>query len=116
MWARPEPSPCPLPEYRERVKRGVDVNRNWVMLVGALIIWANARAGPATRPTTNPKLAELDRQIAAAILELDSADGGAREKATLKLINIGPRVLKQLKEAMREDSTPEFAARAKGIL
>src|SRR6267142_551979 len=83
--------------------------------MGGLVSGA-VRAAPATRPATNPKLVSRDKQIGEAIADLDSADGGAREKATLKLINIGPRVLKQLKEAMREDSTPEFAARAKGIL
>jgi hypothetical protein len=81
-----------------------------------LISWPLRAAGPTTRPATNPALVSLDKQIAQTILELDSPDGAVREKATLKLINIGPRVLKALKAAMNDDASPEFTARAKGIL
>jgi len=38
------------------------------------------RAGPATRPATNPKIVSLDKQIAEAIADLDSPDGAVRER------------------------------------
>ncbi len=73
-------------------------------------------AGAATRPATNPAAAALDREIATLIAQLDSPDAALREKATAKLINLGPRVFRQLKEAMAADATPEFMARAKSVL
>jgi len=76
---------------------------------------ALAGAGPATRPATNPAAA-LDKQIAEAIVQLDSPIAAVREKATIKLINLGPRVIRALKESIREDSSPEFTARAQTVL
>jgi hypothetical protein len=58
----------------------------------------------------------IDRQIAELIAQLDSPDAALREKATAKLINIGPRSLRSLREALVVESTPEFAGRAKEII
>jgi hypothetical protein len=89
------------------------VRRIWLLLmvsVCGLLIAAARAAAPATQP------AVLDKQIAALIAQLDSPDAALRERATAKLINLGPRVLKPLREAMTVESTAEFASRAKGII
>ena len=83
-----------------------------LILWGAVIFAEVVRAGPATNPT----IAALDKQIAQLIAQLDSPDAAVRERATLKLINLGPRVLKPLREALAVESTAEFAGRAKGIV
>ena len=70
----------------------------------------------AGSPTTRPTAATIDKQIAQLIAQLDSPDGAARERATARLINLGPRVLKPLREALAMESTPEFAGRAKAVM
>ena len=80
------------------------------MLAGVLLMIGAVRDAPATRP------AVLDQQIAELITQLDSPDSWAREKATLKLINLGPRVLKPLREALAAEGTAEFAERARAII
>jgi hypothetical protein len=67
-------------------------------------------------PATNPSAAALDKQIAELIAQLDSPEAALREKATSKLLNLGPRVLKPLREVLAGETTPEFAARARGIV
>jgi hypothetical protein len=89
------------------------VRRSWSICVLLLHLLG---AAPATRPSTNPTAAALDKQIAEAIIQLDSPDSATREKATTKLINLGPRVLRPLKAAIHPDSTPEFTTRAQFIL
>jgi hypothetical protein len=87
-----------------------------LVLSCGLVIELAQGAAPATRPATNPSIAALDKQILELIAVLDSPDAAVREKATLKLINIGPRVLRPLREAMILESTPEFTARGRAIL
>src|SRR4051812_2359475 len=70
----------------------------------------------AAAPTTRPSPAALDKQIAELIVQLDSPDSAVRERATLKLINLGPRVLKPLHDALALEVSPEFASRAKSII
>ena len=65
-----------------------------LILAGIFIACGVLRAAPATQP------AVLDKQIAGLIAQLDSPDAAMREKATAKLINIGPRVLKPLRDAL----------------
>jgi hypothetical protein len=79
------------------------------MLIGGLLI----EPAPAAAPTTRPA---IDRQIAELIAQLDSPDAAVREKATAKLINLGPRVLKPLREALAGEPSPEFAGRARDII
>jgi len=81
-----------------------------LILAGIFVTSAIARAAPATQP------AVLDKQIAGLIAQLDSPDPGVREKATAKLLNLGPRVLKPLRDALAGDTTAEFAGRAKVII
>ncbi|HEV8293206.1 MAG TPA: hypothetical protein VGP94_14825, partial [Tepidisphaeraceae bacterium] len=90
------------------------MRRILLLMVVCCGLWiALARgAAPATRPTA----ATVDRQIAELIAQLDSPDAAVRERATAKLINLGPRVLKPLREALAVESTAEFAGRAKGII
>ena len=83
-----------------------------LILWGAVIFAGVVRPGPATNPTA----AALDKQIAGLIAQLDSPDAAVRDRATLKLINLGPRVLKPLREALAIETTAEFAGRAKGII
>jgi hypothetical protein len=85
-------------------------------LLSGLLIGIPLGAAPATRPATNPSIAAMDKQILELIAVLDSPDATVRERATLKLINIGPRVLRPLREAMLLESTPEFTARGRAIL
>src|SRR5215208_5070959 len=85
----------------------------WLLLMVAvcrLLIEGARAAAPATQP------AALDKQIAALIAQLDSPDAALRERATAKLINLGPRVLKPLREALAVETTADFAGRAKGII
>ena len=81
-----------------------------LFLAGILVISTIARAAPATQP------ALLDKQIAELIAQLDSPDAALREKATTKLLNLGPRVLKPLREALAGETTAEFSSRAKVII
>ncbi|HEV8377399.1 MAG TPA: hypothetical protein VGP99_01010 [Tepidisphaeraceae bacterium] len=91
------------------------MRRNSLLLIvvfcGLLMNQARAAA-----PTTRPTAATLDRQIAELIAQLDSPDAVVRERATAKLINLGPRVLKPLREALAVETSPEFAERAKTII
>jgi len=80
----------------------------------ALLLFATL-AMAAQSPVTRPAVA-IDKQIAQLIAQLDSPDAALRERATAKLINIGPRVLRPLREALAVESTPEFAGRAKEII
>lgn len=82
----------------------------WLILAGIFIACGVLRAAPATQP------AVLDKQIAGLIAQLDSPDAAVREKATAKLINIGPRVLKPLRDALTIETTAEFSSRAKVII
>jgi hypothetical protein len=94
------------------------VGRFWLLLpVLGVMLFASCAlaAAPAARPATRPSTA-LDREIARLLIELDDADARIREKATAKLINLGPRVLRPLKAAMNPDASPEFMLRAKSIL
>lgn len=86
------------------------MRRICLILAGILIVHGTLRAAPATQP------AVLDKQIAELIAQLDSPDAIVREKATAKLINLGPRVLKPLRDALTVETTAEFASRAKGII
>jgi len=84
------------------------------MLSIAILVAAMALAADA--PTTRPSSAALDKQITELIIQLDSPDSAVREKATLKLINLGPRVLKPLRDALALEVSPEFSNRAKEII
>jgi len=68
-------------------------------------------AAPATRPAGT-----IRQQITELIALLDSADAAMRERATAKLINLGPQVLKPLRDALAVETSPEFTGRAKGII
>jgi hypothetical protein len=81
-----------------------------MVVVCGLVIDGARAAAPATQP------AVLDKQIAVLIAQLDSPDAAVRERATAKLINLGPRVLKPLREALAIETTAEFASRAKRII
>jgi len=83
-----------------------------LFLLGVVMACGAVRAGPATNPTA----AALDKQILMLIAQLDSPDAAVREKATAKLINLGPRVLRPLREALAGETTAEFAGRAKEII
>jgi hypothetical protein len=67
---------------------------------------------PATRPALNPKLATA---IIRCLAEFDSPEFAVREKATNRLLEIGPAVLGHLQEAMEGDVTPEFRTRVRFV-
>jgi len=79
-----------------------------LFLFAGLVMGAQS---PLTRPA-----AVLDKQILELIAQLDSPDAALREKATAKLINLGPHVLRPLREALAGEPSPEFAGRAKEII
>lgn len=81
-----------------------------------IAILLESMALAAAAPTTRPSPAALDKQITELIVQLDSPDSAVRERATLKLINLGPRVLKPLREALALEVSPEFANRAREII
>jgi len=80
----------------------------------AVLILLGSLSLAAQSPTTRPVV--IDKQIAALIAQLDSPDAALREKATAKLINLGPRVLKPLRDALAGETTPEFSGRARQII
>src|SRR5258706_9789460 len=80
----------------------------------AVLILLGSLSLAAQTPTTRPVV--IDKQIAGLIGQLDSPDAALREKATAKLINLGPRVLKPLRDALAGETTPEFSGRARQII
>ncbi len=80
----------------------------------AVLILLGCLSLAAQTPTTRP--VAIDKQIAGLIGQLDSPDAALREKATAKLINLGPRVLKPLRDALAGETTPEFSGRARQII
>ena len=79
------------------------------MMIGGLVIEPAGAAAPTTQPA-------IDKQILELIAQLDSPDAAVRENATAKLINLGPRVLKPLHDALAGETTPEFSGRARQII
>jgi hypothetical protein len=81
-----------------------------ILVLIVFVSFATAAQSPTTRP------AAIQKQVAELIAQLDSPDAAVRERATAKLINIGPRVLKPLREALAGQPSPEFAGRARDII
>src|SRR5687768_10210239 len=78
-----------------------------VLLLPSLLL-----AQPASRPTTQRGQAEIFRWVA----QLDAPDAAARERATERLIAIGPRVIPVLKRLLERPPSPEFATRAAHVI
>jgi hypothetical protein len=78
-----------------------------VVLIPSLV-----SAQPATRPTTQRRQEEIYRWA----VQLDAPDAAARDRATERLIAIGPRVIPVLKRLLERPPSPEFATRAAHVI
>ncbi len=67
---------------------------------------------PATQPAINPK---LETAIIRCLAEFDSPEFDVRERATNRLLEIGPVILGPLRSIMEGEVSPEFKTRAKFI-
>ena len=87
-----------------------------VVLVIWLCTWATASVAqqtqPATRPALNPK---LETEIIRCLAEFDSPEFSVRERATNRLLEIGPVVLGPLRTVMEGEVSPEFKTRGRFV-
>jgi hypothetical protein len=92
-------------------------HRIFAIMLAGLMIAATARAQerPATRPATQPA-DDLEQEILHLLGDLESPQAAVREKATQRLVEIGPRCLRPLREALTLSPGPEFRSRAEEIL
>ncbi|MFI5379557.1 MAG: hypothetical protein ACHRHE_09685 [Tepidisphaerales bacterium] len=78
-----------------------------------LCAWAATTPAQQTRPTTRPALnPKLETAIIRCLAELDSPEFDVRDKATSRLLEIGPVVLEPLRIVMAGEVSPEFKTRA----
>jgi hypothetical protein len=86
-------------------------------MMSALLAVAPATS-PTTAPTTAPADArsELRRRILQAMGELDAPAPATRERATARLMGIGPAAMPMLREALKSQVSPEFRTRARQLL